>query len=438
MEEARLFLASRPTVVELFAGVGGLSLGLEQAGFHVVVAVEIEEITGRYAQYNFPTTRVLYGQKVGDVRHFTKATLQSIAPDLLDTEITLVTGGPPCQGFSIAGKKTGTDPLNELVIEFARVVRELKPLAFLMENVPGITFGNSTHLAEAIKQLQLLYTVTEPTSLWAFDFGVPQARERVFLMGFRKDLGIAPSLPTPTHFRTGGQLSLLQKTVLTPSVWDAISDIPSVEDYPELIDGDRIAYDKEPTSQYEKIMRGESRNAEDLSLPVVWNNTVCTNLRRTQHGENLLLRFSQLGFGQMDKTSGIRRLDPNDVSTTIRAGTTKERGSWSAPRPLHPFQNRVLTTRECARIQSFPDWFLFHPVKWHGNRQVGNAVPPLLAQAIGRHIIKLLGIKMFCELPPAIDRDESLVKTDIELAAESGLSKRQISQKVIRPARKVI
>jgi DNA (cytosine-5)-methyltransferase 1 len=226
--------------------------------------------------------------------------------------------------------------------------------------------------------------------------------------------------------------------VLTPSVWDAISDIPSVEDYPELIDGDRIAYDKEPTSQYEKIMRGESRNAEDLSLPVVWNNTVCTNLRRTQHGENLLLRFSQLGFGQMDKTSGIRRLDPNDVSTTIRAGTTKERGSWSAPRPLHPFQNRVLTTRECARIQSFPDWFLFHPVKWHGNRQVGNAVPPLLAQAIGRHIIKLLGIKMFCELPPAIDRDESLVKTDIELAAESGLSKRQISQKVIRPARKVI
>lgn len=174
-------------------------------------------------------------------------------------------------------------------------------------------------------------------------------------------------------------------------------------------------------------MRGEIRDAEDLSLPVVWNKKICTNLRRTQHGEKLLLRFSKLGFGQIDKTSGIRRLDPNDVSTTIRAGTTKERGSWSAPRPLHPFQNRVLTTRECARIQSFPDWFLFHPVKWHGNRQVGNAVPPLLAQAIGRHIIKLLRLEVSSKLSLAIQRDENLVKKDIELAAESGLSKRQIS-----------
>ena len=430
--EAHSLLLSRPTVVELFAGVGGLSLGLEQAGFHVSVAVEVEDIHGRYAQYNFPGTHVLFGKTLGDVCSFSKERFGISTPKIKD-EITLVAGGPPCQGFSLAGMKLSEDPLNDLVLEFARVTCELMPLAFLMENVPGITRGNSRHLKEALERLERHYRITEPTSLWACDFGVPQLRERIFVVGIRKDVGIEPSLPSSTHLRPDGKQLLLSLLPTSPTVWEAIADIPEVDNYPELIDGDRISYDKAPTSEYAQIMRGRVRDTDDLSPPMVWHDRLCTNIRRTQHGENLQERFSRLGYNQQDRLSGMRRLDPDGLSTTIRAGTTKDRGAWSAPRPVHPFQNRVLTTRECARLQSFPDWFLLHPAKWHGNRQVGNAVPPLLARAVGKHILALLGIQRPAELLPYFYRDDALVEGDIQDAAASGLSRRRVSQQVIHP-----
>lgn len=425
-------MAKRPTVVELFTGVGGLGLGLEQAGFNVAVAVELEEIAGRYAQYNFPSAHVLYGGEMGDVRRFGRDRLLSVAPEI-GQEIALVAGGPPCQGFSLAGKKDSEDPLNDLVLEFARIVGEVRPMAFLMENVPGITFGTSGHLGEAIRRLRKEYLVTDPTNLWACDFGVPQARERVFLVGIRKDLHVAPSLPEPTHDRPISQQLSLAPRPVTPTVRKAISDLPHVDEYPELIDRDRIPYGCEPTSEFERTMRGQLQDRTDWSMVPEWDEKICTNLRRTQHGPGLTARFRELQFGQMDRMSGIRRLHPDEVATTIRAGTTKERGSWSAPRPLHPFQDRVLTTRECARLQSFPDWFFFHPVKWHGNRQVGNAVPPLLARAIGAHIFRLLRLPPPKAEPPRIQRLDELVMADIDGAATSGLSKRRISQKVVHP-----
>ena len=433
LKAVRHAMAQRPSVIELFTGVGGMSLGLEMAGFNVAVAVEIEELAGRYAQYNFPASRVLYGEATGDVRDFGSQALKAIAPELLG-EISLVAGGPPCQGFSLAGKKDGADPLNDLVGEFARVVSQLKPMAFLMENVPGITMSSSTQLRDAVRRLGKHYRVTEPTPLWASDFGVPQARQRVFLLGIRRDLGTFPSLPAPTHVRPAHDQLSMDTGPITPTVWEALSDIPAVDEYPELIDGDRVAYDKNPESEYQSRMRaaGPTKGFDACVIPT-WDSAVCTNLRRTQHGPDLLNRFAQLGFAQIDRSSGIRRLDPNDVATTIRAGTTKERGSWSAPRPLHPFQNRVLTTRECARLQSFPDWFFFHPIKWHGNRQVGNAVPPLLARAIGSHILQLLGLPVPATSLPEVERDDGLVREDILRAAESGLSRRKISQMVVHP-----
>lgn len=220
-----------------------------------------------------------------------------------------------------------------------------------------------------------------------------------------------------------------------PTVWEAISDLPNPEDFPELIDGDRVPYEKPPSSPYERIMRGLDIDLDDLSPRVDWDDRVCTNIRRTQHGKDLLERFSRLGFGEIDRMSGIRRLDPNDVSTTIRAGTTKDRGAWSAPRPLHPYQDRVLTTRECARLQSFPDWFVFHPAKWHGNRQVGNAVPPMLSRAIGKRILKLLGVERGLRITQSLPRDTTSVTGDVEKAKMSGLSRRRVSQQVVHPGR---
>lgn len=432
LQEARAVLSRRPLALELFSGVGGMSLGLEQAGFHVGCSVEIEDVTGRYAAYNFPASRVLYGEDAGDVRKLDRERLEGIWGSKVP-EIVLVAGGPPCQGFSLAGKKNQDDPLNDLVVEFSRVVLELRPLAFLMENVPGITVGSSPHLAKALRRLERHYSIIGPEALWACDFGVPQARQRVFVLGFRSDLGIDPTLPQPTHSRPNGQQELLPLLPITPTVWDAIGDIPEVDAYPELIDGDRVPYERDPTSDYAKLMRRKRIDPLDRGQRVDWDSDICTNLRRTRHGNGIVKRFENLGFGEADSKSGIRRLDPSDVSTTIRAGTTKDRGSWSAPRPLHPFQHRVLTTRECARIQSFPDDFLFHPVKWHGNRQVGNAVPPLLARAIGEHMLGCLGVSPPEDELPVVDRNCDLVEADIENAANSGLSTRAISQQVIHP-----
>lgn len=421
-EEASEALRHRPAMVDLFAGVGGLALGLEYAGFHGVASVEIEEGTGRYCQYNFPATRVFYGSRMGDVRKFGSSSIRIAA------EPTLVAGGPPCQGFSIAGKKNADDPLNTLVLEFARVVQELHPLAFLMENVPGITYSNAPFLAQAVTTLTRDYNVHDPSSLVAADFGVPQNRERVFIVGIRKDIGVLPSLPRPTHVRPCKESRLLDILPVTPTCWEAISDLPDVDSFAELIDGDRVSYPCAPKTPYQ--IESRSLVARGHSVSVTWDSTLCTNLRRTLHGPNLLERFSRLGFGQADPVSSIRRLDPDDVSTTIRAGTTSERGAWSAPRPLHPYHNRVLTTRECARIQSFPDWFLFHPAKWHGNRQVGNAVPPLLAEAIGKHLLSLLGIAIETLALPPVRRDASLVADDLQNALTSGLSRRRLSHKV--------
>ncbi len=429
-------LAARPKAVELFAGVGGMGLGLEQAGFHVVAAVELEEITGRYAAYNLPATEVYYGEEQGDVRRMTHDAYRHMCIPSGD-DLALVAGGPPCQGFSLAGKKNARDPLNDLVLEFARVVCDLRPLAFLMENVPGIAHRRSSwHLDECLKRLGRHYRIAGPSTLCAADFGVPQLRNRVFALGFRRDLCVAPSLPSATHVRSNDRSQQeLGLAVFTPTVWDAIHDLPRVDEHPELIDGDRVPYTEQPDSPYARVMRGHAVDPADRAYRVQWDATLCTNLRRTQHGPSMKSRFSKLAFGQADKKSGIRRLHPHQMSTTIRAGTTRERGSWSAPRPLHPFQNRVLTTRECARLQSFPDWFLFHPVKWHGNRQVGNAVPPLLARAIGRQILDSLGIMISPGHPAVQERRESLVANDIARARTSGLSRRRVSQQVIHPAR---
>lgn len=384
--EAKSLLSSRPIAYDIFSGVGGLSLGLQQSGFNVAVAVEIDELTGRYAQYNLPTTAVLYGQSRGNVRspNLTGDSLKAISGRKKD--VTLISGGPPCQGFSLAGRMDTKDPLNGLVSHFATLVLEVMPRAFLLENVPGITRGDSQALRRALRRLSQDYVITEPEHLWAHDFGVPQARERVFVLGFRRDTGVLPSFPSPTHAGRS------QSKKLTPfvSVKEAILDLPRVSKV--LPDDHKAVYTRKPKGNFALWARSLANDPVDYSIPIYWDNGICSNHAPTFHGVEVLKRFKKLVPGFSDPVSGVRRLALDGVATTIRAGTTAERGSRSAPRPVHPQEDRVLTTRECARIQSFPDWFLFHHTRWHGNRQVGNAVPPLLARAIGHHVLKLLGI----------------------------------------------
>lgn len=417
----------RPKVLDVYSGAGGLSLGLEQAGFSVAAGVEAEETTGRYAQYNFPDSTIFAGAHRGDARRFRVGDLKDAGID--PSDLFMVVGGPPCQGFSIAGKRRNNDPLNELVLEFSRIVLDICPPVFIMENVPGLTTSASPMLGSALRELEREYEIAGPQSLKAWEFGVPQMRQRVFIVGIKKCLKISPSLPLADFYRPTHHANLLLRRC--PTCWEAISDLPEVDEYEELISGDRIPYTTGPENNYQSYARGVSADPSDFRRPVEWDESMCTNLRRTRHGKSLISRFKKLSFGRADPISGIRRLDPGDISTTIRAGTTKSRGSWSAPRPLHPFQNRVLTTRECARIQSFPDWFLFHPVKWHGNRMVGNAVPPLVARAVGSHIRELLGLPrpVRCESP--LRPNQNLVGHDILAARQSGYEHRKVSQLVV-------
>lgn len=413
IEAARDLISGRPTAIELFCGVGGFGLGLKQAGFDVTVGVEIDEVAARYASFNLPTTKVLTGAE-GDVRSITRGDLFRARKDR-GHEIALVAGGPPCQGFSEAGRRNARDPLNRLVADFARVVLQLMPRAFVLENVPGITFTRSGALNRALADLSTEYLVSDPTTLWADDYGVPQARERVFVVGLRRDLGVDPSFPSPTHRGfAGSSLSAPLRRTLCASVVvrQALSDVPYSGRVSSLADGHRLLYKERPRCDYARVMRGIKEDATDLALPVDWESEWCSNLHPTIHGDAMRGRLRRLKHGSSDPVSGLRKLDPERPGTTIRAGTTAERGSRSAPRPVHPHQARVLTTRECARLQSFPDWFLFHPVKWHGNRQVGNAVPPLLARAIGRHVLQLLGESVAQIKAAPILRDDRAVGQD--------------------------
>ena len=256
-----------PVAVDFFSGVGGLSLGLEQAGFEAKIKVEIEEITGRYASYNSPDSMVLYGEEFGDIRKFDPKRSQALN-DVIDQygSVDLIAGGPPCQGFSLAGKKQHDDPLNDLILEFARVVSAVQPKAFLIENVPGIQIGGSEKLRQTIDTLSAFYNISGPETLCAWDFGVPQTRKRVFILGYHKDTGVIPKLPTPSHqFSTQDQQTLFLKR--TPSCWEAISDLPDCDAYDHLLSGDRVAYAKSPENDYQRIMRGHLRG-DDLSCYV--------------------------------------------------------------------------------------------------------------------------------------------------------------------------
>ena len=396
-----------PTAVDVYCGVGGMSLGMEQAGFNVALGIELDDRTGRYAQYNLPTTKVLRGPKRGDVHCFGKSQVKEINGS--KNQIALICGGSPCQGFSVAGRRRANDPLNGLVLEFARVVTELKPLAFVLENVPGITLSTGSHFTDAIGQLKKDFRITEPTELLACDYGVPQARRRIFVVGIRCDLDIHPSLPQPTHHASGVSNGPRGGRRPAPNVSQAILDLPNPEGYSDLIAGDRVTYDKPARTDYQRLMRRAVVDESDLAPIVAWDPAVCTNMKLTIHGRAVRKRFARLDHGEEDTVSGLRRLDPYGVSTTIRAGTTRDRGARSAPRPIHPYQDRVLTTRECARLQSFPDWFRLDPTCWHGNRHVGNAVPPMLARAIGAHILKLLSIEPCWTPNVPLQRDEAVL-----------------------------
>lgn len=384
----------RPLAVDLFAGAGGLSLGLEQAGYEIAAAVEYDPIHAAVHEFNFSCGKTF----CVDASKIYGSTIREQS-DIGDREIHLVAGGPPCQGISMIGRRVIDDPRNTLLKEFVRVVLELKPRYFLMENVAGLMVGKHRQLLdEVVEEFEASgeYDVVTPVKvLQAADFGTPQSRRRMILLGARKGVKL-PIYPEATYTpRTiKGILPTNPRLPLGPSVLDALGDLPDVDDFDELLHDDRVRPVQYGTpSSYAGPLRGTTKDRSDFSHPRPRLADELTSSARTVHTKKSIDRFKNAVPGTTEPVSRFLRLHPEGICNTLRAGTASDRGAYTAPRPIHPEDPRVLTVREAARLHGYPDWFRFHVTKWNGFRQIGNSVPALLGRAVGAAILEADGVK---------------------------------------------
>ncbi len=398
--------SKRPLVIDLFAGAGGLSLGFEQAGYDIAAAVELDPVHAAVHEYNFPYSTTMCRSVVGltgdEIRR---------AAGIGNKSLHAVVGGAPCQGFSMIGKRALDDPRNLLVREFSRIVMELQPRYFVLENVAGLTVGDHRKfLDEIVDEFEGEYRILMPYRvLQAAEFGVPQSRKRLFLIGAREGVRL-PSYPSPI---TGpGSMKGTPRASdlpLGPTVWDAIGDLPDADDYDELMDGDAVLAKFGEPSDYAAALRGLRRDPTNFGHMREFDEKLLTSSMRTVHTDLSRARFAVTAPGTTEEISRFLRLHPEGICNTLRAGTASDRGAHTSPRPIHPKLSRVITVREAARLHAYPDWFRLHATKWHGFRQIGNSVPPPLARAVAGALLEADGIKPQPGRLLAEDRDEQLL-----------------------------
>jgi DNA (cytosine-5)-methyltransferase 1 len=379
---------ARPIGVDLFAGAGGLSLGFEQAGFDVVAAVEIDPIHASVHAFNFPQCAVI----PTTVRDLTGEAIRKAAK-IGRRKVDVVFGGAPCQGFSMMGRRALDDPRNSLVRDFVRLVHELDAKYFVFENVKGITVGkHAQFLAEVIEAFEAIgYSIRLPWKvLNAANYGVPQNRERLILMGCKRGLKL-PDYPSPTS-RPAGTPAKDLLLPESPSCADAMDDIPDAEQFEELWNSDEVRAKWKRGSHYARVLRGTVPDPQDFGYERKWDPRLLTSSTRTEHTELSRQRFAATEEGAVEPISRFFKLPSDGVSNTLRAGTDSARGAFTSPRPIHYRFPRCITVREMARLHGFPDWFRFHPTKWHGARQIGNAVPPPLARAVASALISAMKV----------------------------------------------
>jgi len=360
-------------VIDLFGGVGGFSLGAHRAGFSVPLAIDLDKNLTSSRPSNFPNERILHA----DIAGLDPASvLRSVS--LKEKEVCGIIGGPPCQGFSPIGNRNPADPRNRLVLDFFRFVKVIHPQFFVLENVPGILIeGSRKILDQGIQQVENNYQIVGPLLLDASNYGAPTRRRRVLVIGYGS--GVDPL----SEADIGG----LEVSRVT-TVFEAIHDLPSPDRASLRKDGEYCAtYQKVPA----RGVRGDyARQARELPPAALGSKAVraasragnITGFKPTIHTPAVHRRFDSLAQGTSDEISRCSRLAWDATCPTLRAGTGSDRGSYQAVRPVHPKEPRVITVREAARLQGFPDWFQFHPTQWHSFRMIGNSVSPVLASKI--------------------------------------------------------
>ncbi|AUQ51675.1 modification methylase NaeI [Phaeobacter inhibens] len=354
-------------VVDLFAGCGGLSLGAARAGLHPSLAVELDNHASAAHSKNFPQCKTA-------VLDLSKVESRDIG-SLVGSKPDLVVGGPPCQGFSYIGKRDQNDPRNNLLDKFFEIVADIKPRAFMMENVPGLLDqSNQQFLEKAINRVADRYTILAPTVLDAADFGAATRRKRVIIVGYDS--------------ASVNRISLeCIKNACSPSttVREALAGLPE----PNSTDIGKLELADTP---YVRLINRTTESVGCQEKIQAFLNGFVSGLETTRHTDVVRERFRGTLPGQTEQTSRFFRLHPDQPARTLRAGTGADRGSFQSARPIHFLSPRVVTVREAARIQGFPDWFDFHPTKWHSHRMIGNSVSPIFAEAVLKVLADALGI----------------------------------------------
>lgn len=341
-------------VLDLFCGAGGLSYGFESAGFHILAGIDSDAKALETFELNHKGAKAI----CGDITQITYE--NDIKPLLGGKTIDVIIGGPPCQGMSLSGPRKFEDPRNKLYLSYIRLVKEIQPKAFVIENVPGLVtlFGGQIKDSIIEKFTQMGYKI-QYKILCASDYGVPQSRKRVVFVGTKIGNFTYPSG---------------NPNVITCSM--ALSDLPPLVN--EL--GNEISdYELPPQNAYQRLMR--------LRSDKVWNHVAASHSEKVQK----IISLVPDGGNYKDLPEEYRnsrnfhvawtRFASNKPAPTIDTGHRHH---------FHYKYNRVPTVRECARLQSFPDDFKFLGNKTQQFRQVGNAVPPLMAQAIAEQVKKML------------------------------------------------
>lgn len=364
---AALNAMERMTCVSVFSGGMGLDLGLEQAGFSVRFAADNMPAAVETARINRPGLPV-YGE---DIRSLTASQVRELA-QLDDREIDLLAGGPPCQSFSTAGKRLGLDDdaIGPLVFEFVRLVDELRPRAFLMENVKGLTsasvkwrqlpYNNNgkivdqwhgSLLRELIDRLKAIGYSLALREINSADYGVPQTRVRIFIIGYRDGTNV--TFPDPTHARDEGLFLESWRTIK-----DALSGL-----------GDDDSHCAKFSERKLRYLRMVPPGGNWRDLP--------ESIQQESMGRAFYAKGGRSGFWRrlsFDEPAPTILTEPQNASTAL----------------CHPTLDRPLTVRECARIQTFPDDWTFCGRGSDQYRLIGNAVPPLLAKSLGLHIRQVI------------------------------------------------
>jgi len=380
-------------LIDMFAAPGGLSLGFRMAGFRLLAAIDNNENGIKTLSHNFSDSLIfskdiqeLYGEWLLDKVSMSRG------------DVDVLAGSPPCQGFSTVGRvkiaslvKKGIwklengnpqlidDPRNLLYKEFIRIVKEVEPKFFVMENVHGMrSYRNGNLMKEILNEFKHIGYIVDYRVLNAAEYGVPQQRKRIFFIGNR--LGMPNPFPEKTHdmCTTREECSsdyIVSRNAVT--VWEAIGDMPSLK----AGEGDEVTdYNHPPNSQYQVWSRERSSK--------VFNHVARSHRQRDldtfnamkpgDKWKNLDPRYKNL-YGYRDDIfhDKFKRLWKDNPSWTVTAHLHKDGYVY-----IHPTQPRTITVREAARLQSFPDRFRFMGARTHQFKQVGNAVPPLLAKAV--------------------------------------------------------